>query len=209
MNVMASASTSVDHTDVPFLIRSAVKIGFLTAVTVLVFSVISQYLDGPVKVILETVVLLGGLSGVVLLPGTWTNPRTIEGIAGAAAIGLGGTVIFLLLDVSILQNIGTYTDRWRAIGGGANWWWHPVWWMLGTYLSWFGAFALANQAVRRGRTSPAMVMVLGVIFALILGTIANLIHFPGASWSMPHFAVAFIPGLALTVLVTALSPKRA
>lgn len=209
MNVMASASTAVDHTDVPYIIRASVKLGFLTAATVLIFSLISRYTDGTVMTVLETVVLLAGLSGVVLLPGLWTNPRTIEGIAGAAAIGLGGTVIYLLLDVSILQNIGTYTNRWREIGGGSNWWWHPVWWMLGTYLSWFGAFAQANQAVRRGRASPAMVMVWGVIFALVLGTVANLIHFPGASWSMPHFAIAFIPGLALTVLVTALGPKRA
>ncbi|MGH7591460.1 MAG: hypothetical protein ACREL2_08455 [Gemmatimonadales bacterium] len=208
MNAVAQASMTVDHTDVRYLVRGAVKIGLLTATTVFVFSLVSRFTDGTLMTALETVILLAGLSGVVLLPGIWTNPRTVEGIAGAAAIGLGATFIYMMLDVSLLQNIGTYTDRWRAIGGGSNWWWHPVWWMLGTYLCWFGAFAQSNQAVRRGAARPAVVMVLGVAYALLLGVIANLIHFPAAEWSMPTFAVAFIPGLALTVLTTALAPKR-
>lgn len=208
MSAVAQASVPVDQTDVRYLVRAAVKIGFLTAATVFLFSLVSRFTDGTLMTALETVILLAGLSGVVLLPGIWTNPRTVEGIAGAAAIGLGGTFIYLLLDVSILQNIGTYTDRWRAIGGGSNWWWHPVWWMLGTYLCWFGAFAQSNQAVRRGAARPVMVMVLGIAYALVLGVIANAIHFPAAEWSMPTFAIAFIPGLALTVLTTALAPKR-
>jgi hypothetical protein len=209
MSATATAPAAVDQTDVPFIIRGSVKLGFLTAVTVLLFSFASRFTSGTAMTLLEIVILLAGLSGVVLLPGIWTRPRSIEGIAGAAGIGLGATVVYLLLDVSILQNIGTYTDRWREIGGGSNWWWHPVWWMLGTYLSWFGAFAQSNQAVRRGRANPPMVMVWSVLFALILGLIGNLIHFPGAEWTFPTFAIAFIPGLALAVLTTALAPRRA
>ena len=78
--------------------------------------------------------------------------RTIEGIAGAAGIGLGAAFVFLLLDVVLLQNIGTYTNRWWQIGG-SNWWYHPIWWMVGTFLPWFGAWILANQAARNGRIS--------------------------------------------------------
>lgn len=209
MSATATAPASVDQTEVPYIVRGAVKLGFLTAVTVLVFSLVSRFTSGTLMTGLEVIVLLAGLSAVVLLPGIWTRPRTIEGIAGAAAIGLGATVVYLLLDVSILQNIGTYTNRWREIGGGSNWWWHPVWWMLGTYLSWFGAFAMSNQAVRRGSSSPVMVMMMGIVFALVLGLVGNLIHFPGAQWNFPTFAIAFIPGLALTVLATALAPRRA
>ncbi|MGH7532421.1 MAG: hypothetical protein ACREL4_03920, partial [Gemmatimonadales bacterium] len=98
MNAVAQASMTVDHTDVRYLIRGAVKIGFLTAATVLVFSLVSRFTDGTVMTALETVILLAGLSGVVLLPGIWTNPRTVEGIAGAAAIGLGATFIYMMLD---------------------------------------------------------------------------------------------------------------
>src|SRR4029079_11961055 len=85
---------------------------------------------------------------VTLLPGLWTRARTIEGIAGAAGIGLGATVVFLLVDVTVLQNIGTWGNRWREIGGGSDWWYHPVWWMVGTFLPWFGAWMLANQLTR-------------------------------------------------------------
>lgn len=209
MSATATAPASVDQTEVPYIIRGSVKLGFLTATTVLAFSLVSRFTSGTLMTVLEAIIVLAGLSAVVLLPGLWTRPRSIEGIAGAAGIGLGATVVYLLLDVSILQNIGTYTNRWREIGGGSNWWWHPVWWMLGTYLSWFGAFAMSNQAARRGSPSPVMVMVMGVVFALILGVIGNLIHFPAAQWNFPTFAVAFIPGLALTVLATALAPRRA
>ena len=60
----------------------------------------------------RAVLLLAGSAGVTLLPGIWTRARTIEGIAGAAGIGLGATVVFLLVDVALLQHIGTYTNRW-------------------------------------------------------------------------------------------------
>ena len=89
---------------------------------------------------------------MTLLPGIWTRARTIEGIAGAAGIGLGAAFVFLLVDVVLLQNIGTYTNRWWQIGG-SNWWYHPIWWMVGTFLPWLGAWILANQAERNGRIS--------------------------------------------------------
>ena len=37
--------------------------------------------------------------------------------AGAAGIGLAAAGVYLLVDVSLLQPIGTYTNRWREIGG--------------------------------------------------------------------------------------------
>ena len=86
---------------------------------------------------------------MTLLPGIWTRALTIEGIAGAAGIGLGAAFVFLLIDVVLLQNIGTYTNRWWQIGG-SNWWYHPIWWMVGTFLPWIGAWILANQAARNG-----------------------------------------------------------
>ena len=208
MNAVAQASAAVDQTEVPHIVRGAVKLGVIQAIIVLLFSLVSRFLNGPLMTGLEAMILLIGLSATVLLPGIWTKARTIEGVAGAAGIGLGAAVVYLLLDVSILQNIGTYTNRWREIGGFSNWWWHPVWWMLGTWLAWFGAFAQANQADRRGAASPPMVMVLGVVFALVCGVVGNVIHFPAAQWNFPTFAVCFIPGLALTVLATALAPRR-
>jgi hypothetical protein len=134
------------------------------------------------------------------LPGLWTRARTIEGIAGAAGIGLGATVVFLLIDVALLQPIGTYTNRWREIGGFSNWWYHPVWWMVGTYLPWMGAWILAHQS-DHGRPQSILAMMAGALaFTFICGVAAVLIHFPGARWNVPTFGIAFLPGLALATL---------
>ena len=133
--------------------RGATVLGLLEAAAVLLFSVVNRLLDGAGRDDSARPDPPRRRSGAVtLLPGLWTRARTIEGIAGAAGIGLGATVVFLLVDVALLQNIGTYTNRWWQIGG-SNWWYHPIWWMVGTFLPWQGAWILANQMERNGRVS--------------------------------------------------------
>ncbi len=143
-----------------------------------------------------------------MLPGLWTRPRTIEGIAGAAGIGLGATGVFLLVDVVLLQNIGTYTNRWYEIGGGSNWWYHPVWWMVGTFIPWMGAWLLANQTNRNGRPSVGQALITILVLAVLIGTAATLLGFPGAHWGLGTFAVAFLPGLALATLISGIGKRR-
>jgi len=193
-------SNDYDRTDVPHIVRRSIQLGILEAVFVLLASLITRFLDGLAETIPLALVVLVGLALVSGLPGLWTRARTIEGIAGAAGIGLGATVVFLLIDVALLQPIGTYTNRWREIGGGSNWWYHPVWWMVGTYLPWMGAWILAHQSDQgRPQSIPAM-MTGALAFTVICGIAAVLIHFPGARWNVPTFGVAFLPGLALATL---------
>jgi hypothetical protein len=194
-------------TDLPTIVRGSVLLGLFEAVVVLVFSVVSRYLDGPAETMLLALILLAGLAPVTLLPGILTRARTIEGIAGAAGIGLGATFLFLLVDVALLQNIGTYTNRWLQVGG-SNWWYHPVWWMVGTFLPWMGAWILANQVERTGRTSVLAAFGTALVFALIAAVAAVLIGFPGAAWSLPTFGIAFLPGLALATAFSALGTRR-
>ena len=199
-----------DLTNVPSIVRGAVKLGLLKAVVVLLFSLASRFLPaGPIETIVLALILLAGLAAVSLLPGLWTRPRTIEGIAGAAGIGLGAAAVFLLIDVTLLQNIGTYGNRWRELGGGSNWWYHPVWWMVGTFLPWMGAWSLANQLVRRGTVSAPAAFGTALVLAAVLGVAAITIHFPGAGWTLGTFGVAFLPGLALATAVSGLGAKRA
>jgi hypothetical protein len=167
---------------------------------VLLFSLAMRALSGPAEAVVCGLILVVGLAAVSLLPGIWTRARTIEGIAGAAGIGLGATFVFLLVDVALLQNIGTYTNRWIAIGG-SNWWYHPVWWMVGTFMPWMGAWALANQAERRGAASPVVAFVIAFVCAGIVGALAVAAGFPGASWHLATFGVAFLPGVALAAAV--------
>jgi hypothetical protein len=196
-----------DLTDVPSIVRGAVLLGLFETVAVLVISLAFRFLAGPVETVVVAVLLLLALAPVTLLPGIWTRARTIEGIAGAAGIGLGATFVFLLLDVALLQHIDTYTNRWWQIGG-SNWWYHPVWWMVGTYLPWFGAWILANQAARNGRVSAPAAFGTAIAFGLVVAVVAVLIGFPGARWNLPTFGLAFLPGLALAMALSALGGRR-
>ena len=196
-----------DLTDVPSIVRGAVLLGLFEAVIVLLFSLASRFLTGLPETLVLALLLLLGLAPVTLLPGIWTRARTIEGIAGAAGIGLGATFVFLLVDVVLLQNIGTYTNRWWQIGG-SNWWYHPVWWMAGTFLPWLGAWILANQLGRNGRISAPAAFGTALGFALAVAVAAILIGFPGAGWNLPTFGVAFLPGLALATVFSSLGSRR-
>jgi hypothetical protein len=207
MDSAAELHGNYDLTDVPSIVRGSVLLGIFEAVAVLLLSLASRFLSGPLETVVLAVLLLLGLAPVTLLPGIWTRARTIEGIAGAAGIGLGATVVFLLIDVVLLQHIGTYTNRWWQIGG-STWWYHPVWWMAGTFLPWLGAWILANQAERNGRISAPAAIGTAVAFALVVGVVAVLIGFPGAAWNLPTFGVAFLPGLALATALSALGGRR-
>jgi len=198
-----------DLTDVPSIVRGAVKLGLFESVIVLLVSLVSHLLmDGLLQTVLTGVIVLIGLAGVILLPGLWTRPRTIEGIAGAAGIGLGAAIVFLLIDVTLLQNIGTYGHRWWDLGGGANWWYHTVWWMVGTFLPWMGAWTLANQLTRGAPVSPVGAFGLVVGCSVVLAIAAVLVHFPGAGWGVGTFGVAFLPGVALATVISGLGARR-
>ena len=199
-----------DLTDVPAIVRGSVKLGLLEAGFVLLISLVSHLLpNGGLQTALLAVLVVLGLAAVSMLPGLWTRPRTIEGIAGAAGIGLGAAIVFLLIDVTLLQNIGTYGHRWMDLGGGSNWWYHPVWWMVGTFIPWFGSWILANQLTRRGGISPAAGFGLALACAIGIAIVAVLVHFPGAGWGLGTFGVAFLPGLVLATLLSGLGAKRA
>jgi hypothetical protein len=198
----------VDRTDIPHIVRTSFQLGLAESVVVFLMSLASRFLGGPVETIVLAVLLLVGLGLVSGLPGVWTRARTIEGIAGAAGIGLGAAAVFLLIDVALLQPIGTYTNRWRELGGGSNWWYHPVWWMVGAYLAWMGAWFLAHQAAKGEPPSVAKLMLSSLSFAVLFGAAAVLIHFPGASWSLATLGVAFLPGIAAAVIFAGLGLRR-
>ena len=208
MSSAVELERDIDRTDVPFIVRGAVKIGLITAIAVLLYSLVSRFTNGVVESALKVLIVAMGAYLVTFLPGQWTRARTIEGIAGAAGIGLAGAVVYLLVDVTLLQRIGTYTNRWREIGGGSNWWYHPVWWMVGTFLPWMGAFMIANQAARGGvSVSRAAGLVTGATLAL--GSLAVLLHLLHADWNVPTFGVAIIPALAVATAITGLGLRRA
>src|SRR6266542_1305288 len=98
----------------------------------------------------RTVTTSGAKLGVAagFLPGLWTAARATEGIAGAAAIGLVGSLVFSAIDIALLRPFHAYPWTWDAVGGGSSWWYLPVWWMLGTFVAWMGAIVTAGGAAR-------------------------------------------------------------
>jgi hypothetical protein len=207
MGTAVESRGEFDVTALRHVLSKAVVLGLFEALIVVLMSFITRFTAPPIETILGAIVLLIGLSGVVVMPGLWTRARTIEGIAGAAGIGLGATVVFMLVDVALLQPAGIYTNRWAEIGGFSNWWYHPVWWMLGTFLPWFGAMTLASRAVCGKSVSIPGVMIPAVACAIALAIIAVIIRFPGARWTLATFGIAFIPGLALAELFTMLGRR--
>ncbi len=209
MATTARLERDFDTTDVPRIVRAAILLGLVQAVCVLLVSLVTKSLDGTVDHVLTGVVIAIGTAVTVFWPGMQTRPRTIEGIAGAAGIGLGATWAFLGFDVAILQPLHTYTNRWAQIGGFSNWWYLPVWWMVGTYLSWMGGWILANQANASGETSLSQAIGLVGVLAAGCGALATVLHFPGAAWNVPTFALAVLPALALGTLATGFRARRA
>jgi hypothetical protein len=209
MTSTARVQGDYDATDVPSIVAGSVKLGLLETVLVLLFSLASRFLGGIVETILGALIILIGLAAVTMLPGLWTRARTIEGIAGAAGIGLGAAGVFLLLDIVLLQNIGTYSNRWYELGGGSNWWYHPVWWMVGSFLPWMGAWILANQTERNGEPAAGRGLATALVLTVIVAILAVVLGIPGAGWTLGTFAVAFLPGLALATIVSAMGKPRA
>lgn len=216
----AAATRDYDYTEIPFITRQIFILGIFEAVTVVIFALVSRWMDGPLESILEALILVIGLSILAFLPGIWTRAISIEGIAGAAGIAFGATVVFTAIDAILLQNVGLYTNRWLAIGGGSGWWYLPPWWMFGTLIPMLGAWSVANQTVRRGGPSFIGLSVMGLALVLIVGALAAITHFPPfhgaiansaiphARWTVPSFAVMTIPALMLLVAVTSFGAKR-
>ena len=197
-----------DVTHLRHVLRRGLVLGLFTSVIVVLMSFITRYTAPPVETVLGGLVLLVGLAGVIALPGIWTGARTIEGIAGAAGIGLFATVVFMLVDVALLQPLGMWTNRWREIGGGSNWWYHPVWWMAGTLLPWLGAMILANRAARGRSASVIGIMLPVLLAAAVLAVLGVLLGFPGACWNLSTFGIAFLPGLILAAFLSAAGRAR-
>ncbi len=204
----AVATSGTDSTELPHVLRSGLKLGVLQAALVGAFGLLQPRLSGAVELVVLGAILVIGIGAVVALPGTWTKARSIEGIAGAAGIGLFATVVYMLIDVAVLQPLGVYFNRWQEIGGGSNWWYHPVWWMVGTFLPWMGAWVLAIQAGKSGAQNPVALVGGMVVLAALVMAAAVALRVPRAAFGLGTFAVAVLPALALLVIGTSLGARR-
>ncbi len=208
MTSAVAVDTAHDQTDLPSIIRAGVKLGSLQCVLIAAFGLLQPRIAGALELVVCGAILFVGIAATIVLPGQWTRARTIEGIAGAAGIGFAAAIVFLIVDVALFQPIHLYTNRWLEIGGGSNWWYHPVWWMVGTYLPWMGAWIQANQTAKNGQPSPVALILGTVVLAAVCLAIGVLLGVPNARWGLGGFAVATLPALALLTLITSLGARR-
>jgi len=191
------APAASDRSDFRTVTVGGAKIGVATAIAVVAFLAalrlvpIAAGLRGGVLVL---IVLAAGLAAA-FLPAEWTAARTTEGIAGAAAVGLVGTVVFSAIDIVLLRPFKAYPWTWDAIGGGSTWWYLPIWWMLGTFLAWMGGIvtAASGEATLARRAFPA---VAGTIIVTAIVRLAGVpVAFPvvvGAAFTLVLAALALV-----------------
>ena len=194
----ATAAPAPDRSDFRTVTMGGVLIGVVTGVAVVLVVAASRTLAAGVAVggVQALVVLAAGVV-VAFLPAQWTAARATEGIAGAAAVGLVGTVVFSAIDIVLLRPFKAYPWTWDAIGGGSTWWYLPVWWMLGTFLAWMGGIVTASQAARGAEQATLGRCALpAVAGALVMAAIARL---AGLAVSLPAAT-----GGAFTIVVAAL-----
>src|SRR5256885_7326669 len=165
----ATAVPAQDRSDFRTVTTGGALVGLVTGAAVVLFVAASRTLaGGPVREGVEALLVIAAAVGVAFLPAQWTVARTTDGIAGAAAVGLVGTVVFSAIDIALLRPFEAYPWTWDAIGGGSTWWYLPIWGMLGTFLAWTGGIVSAARAAR-GDTSLVRAATPAPVGAVALG----------------------------------------
>ena len=174
-----SAPSAIDRSDFRHILVGGTRLGFTIAAAVIIYLLVSRRVpDGMAQALLQTAVVIAAAVAATFLPAQWTTARSTEGIAGAAAVGLWGTIVFMAIDVIVLRPFKAYPWTWDAIGGGSTWWYLPIWWMLGTFVAWLGGLVTAVRARRGGTTAvfslalPCVLGAIGVAVGLGLGQMA-------------------------------------
>ena len=175
----SAAPAATDRSDFRTVMIAGAKIGALIGFAVVVFLVVTRALGpGAARAAAQTLVVLAAAAAAALLPPFWAAPRTTEGVAGSAAIGLWGTIVFSVIDIALFRPLRAYPWTWDAVGGGSTWWYLPMWWMLGTYLAWLGGLLWAQRQTRGGGEVSigriALPVVAGAVALAAVATLARL-----------------------------------
>src|SRR5213080_3652674 len=198
MSVTAAPVVS-DRSDFRTVTVGGAQLGVATAVAVVAFLATLRLvpITAGLREGVEALIVLAAGLAVAFLPAQRTVARSTEGIAGAAALGLVGTVVFSAIDIVLLRPFKAYPWTWDAIGGGSTWWYLPVWWMLGTFLAWMGGIVTASQATRGGGQAAlgrsALPAIAGAVIVAAIAQLAGAVSLPAAA------------GGAFTIVLTALA----
>ena len=198
-----AAPVASDRSDFRTVTVGGAKLGVATAIAVVAFLAAARLVPvgAGMRGGVEALIVLAAGLALSFIPAQWTAARGTEGIAGAAAIGLVGTVVFSAIDIAVLRTFKAYPWTWDAIGGGSTWWYLPIWWMLGTFLAWMGGIVTAAGtagAASGEATLPRRVLpvVAGTIIVVAVARLAGAsVAFPvvtGAAFALVLAALALV-----------------
>jgi len=202
----AAAQPTADRSEVRVILLGGIRLGILTTAGVVAFALLARALSGPVEVVVQSLLLMLGGVAFSYVPSLSTRPRTVDGIAWAAMVGLLGALVFTVLDTAMLRPAHLYHWTWDEIGGGSGFWYIPVWWMGSAVLAWLGAWTVA--LVARGGRDP-MPLGIGLLTAGLavmlfgLGVAVQLLPFHAAG-----MALAYAVALVLHVALAAATARR-
>ncbi len=172
-----TAAATTDRSDFRHILGSGTRVGAAVGAAVIAYLLVSRRVPaGIAQALIQTAVVLAAAVTASLMPAQWTTARSTEGVAGAAAVGLWGTIVFMAIDIILFRPFKAYPWTWDAVGGGSTWWYLPIWWMLGTFSAWMGGLYTAGRAARGGSTSVAALAMPLLIGAVGLTVVAQLAH---------------------------------
>ncbi len=206
---MTSAAQPVDdeRNDVRTMVGGGVKLGIITAIGVTVFALVSRPMPaGTTETVVQSLLVVVGGALFSYLPAYWVRPRSTDGIAWTALLGLLGAVAFTVVDTAVLRPLSLYHWTWDEIGGGSGFWYIPVWWMGAAVLAWLGAWvtAITTRAGRVAELPATAAQTCGGAIALFaILTLAGIGPFHTAM-----MALAFALALMLHVPIAAALQRR-
>lgn len=161
-----AAPASVERFDFRSVLIGGTKLGLVIGFSVVAFLAVSRLVPpGLARQVAQTLVVLIAGAAAAFLPGRWVAPKSGDGIAGAAALGLWGTVVFSAFDIVLLRPFHAYPWTWDAIGGNSTWWYLPIWWMVGTFGAWMGGIIAAHGDASAGlarSSAPTLLVAAGL-----------------------------------------------
>jgi len=200
----AAAQPTHDRADVRAILMGGLQVGVLTIVGVVAFALLSRGMTGTAKTVVQAALIVVGGAVFSYVPSLPIRPRTVDGIAWAALVGLLGALVFTVVDTAVLRPLHLYHWTWDAIGGGSGFWYIPVWWMGSAVLAWLGALTLATLA--RGGREPAPLLtglltagLAVVLFGLV--TALRILPFHAAVMALAY-AAALVLHVGFSVITT-------
>lgn len=200
----AAAQPTHDRADIRTMLTGGFELGVLTVAGVVAFALLSRAMTGTAETVVQAALIVVGGVVVSYVPCLGVRPRTVDGIAWAALVGLLGALVFTVVDTAVLRPLHLYHWTWDAIGGGSGFWYIPVWWMGSAVLAWLGALTVATLARGGREPAPLLTGMLTAGLAVVLFGLATglrLLPFHAAAMGLA-FAVALVLHAAYAAVAT-------